>query len=166
MRKSNKKPQGSSSSTPNLNAESTANLLQDILGGDEIERIARETGFIIRQRDLVAYTLVLTLLSCLGCKATKWIAELHRTYNKLAGKSIEYKPFHNQLRKKACPKMLVELIEYTLQKVVFEELMAIPESQLAMFDDILIHDGSTIALKASLKKQYPGRFKKTSPAAP
>lgn len=160
-----KKPRFSSPFTANINSESTANLLQDMLGNDEIEQIARETGFIIRQRDLVTYILVLTFLSCFGCKATKWIAELHRTYNRLAKKPIEYKPFHNQLRKKACPKMLMTLIEYLLQKLIFQELVAISESKLAMFDDILLHDGSTVSLKASLKNKYPGRFKKTSPAA-
>lgn len=165
MKNTQKLPRCRLNNAPSLDAESTGKLLQDILDPDEIENIAHESGFIVRQRDMVAYILVLTLLSCLGCKAIKWIAELHRTYNRLSEKSIEYKPFHNQLRKKSCPQMLMILIEYALQKLIFQELVAIPKSQLAMFDDILIHDGSTVSLKDSLKNHYPGRFSKISPAA-
>ena len=38
-------------------------------------------------------------------------------------------------------------------------------SPLARFDDIVIHDGSSFALKASLRGVFPGRFTTVDPAA-
>src|SRR5260370_11801889 len=38
-------------------------------------------------------------------------------------------------------------------------------SKLGRFRDMLQHDGSSFALKDGLKKQWPGRFTKISPAA-
>ena len=57
------------------------------------------------------------------------------------------------------------LLETALLKLTFPVLEAIPGSKLEMFKDILIHDGSSFAVKATLKDVLPGRFKKNSPAA-
>jgi hypothetical protein len=43
-------------------------------------------------------------------------------------------------------------------------LEAIPSDSLARFDDIVIQDGSSMALKDCLADVWPGRFNKVSPA--
>jgi hypothetical protein len=57
------------------------------------------------------------------------------------------------------------LLERTLAKMTRRVLSAGSGSKLGKFRDILLHDGSSFALKDGLKKQWPGRFTKVSPAA-
>jgi hypothetical protein len=40
-----------------------------------------------------------------------------------------------------------------------------PQSPFAQFTHITIHDGTSLAVKSTLKKTFPGRFTKISPAA-
>jgi hypothetical protein len=57
------------------------------------------------------------------------------------------------------------LLERTLEKMTRPVLSAGMGGKLGIFRDILLHDGSSFALKDGLKKQWPGRFTKVSPAA-
>jgi hypothetical protein len=79
--------------------------------------------------------------------------------------SLQYKPFHNQLKKEAFPEFLRRILEQALSNLTLPMLQAIPGSKLALFRSILLHDGSSLAVKDSLAGQWPGRFTKVSPAA-
>jgi hypothetical protein len=57
------------------------------------------------------------------------------------------------------------VLETALLKLTFDVLEPLPSSKLTMFDDIVMHDGTSFAIKASLARTFPGRFKKNSPAA-
>lgn len=95
----------------------------------------------------------------------QWIADILRCYNSLTKGAFQYQPFHKQLCKLSFPKFIRKLLEIVLEKLSLEVLEPVPEGKLMMFKDIVIHDGSSFAIKASLKKSFPGRFKKNSPAA-
>ncbi len=82
-----------------MDARSIAKTLKTFMGEDEMEDVARSTGFLRRKRVLVPYALVLALMSTLGVGKANWIADILRTYNALTGSSLQYKPFHNQLKK-------------------------------------------------------------------
>jgi hypothetical protein len=142
-----------------------ARALRSLFGRKEAEKHAKETGFVRRVRKLMPYALVLALVSCLGCGKADWLADIHRAHNKLTKSKIEYKPFHNQLRKPGFAKWLRALLETAVLKLTMPILEAVPASKLCAFEDILIHDGSSFAVKASLRKTFAGRFKKVSPAA-
>jgi hypothetical protein len=139
--------------------------LRAVFGRKQAEQLARETGFVRRVREMMPYALALALVSCLGCGKADWIADILRAHNKLTKSKLQYKPFHNQLSKPAFAEWMLRLLETALAKLTFPVLEAIPGSKLAMFKDIHIHDGSSFAVKATLKKSFPGRFKKVSPAA-
>lgn len=148
-----------------MDAQSIAKTLKTIIGENEMEDIARSSGFLRRKRILVPHALVLALLSTLGVGKADWIADILRAYNALTGSSLQYKPFHNQLKKWQFPEWIRQVLETSLQKLTLDVLEPLPDSKLEMFDDIVMHDGTSFAVKASLKKSFPGRFKKTSPAA-
>jgi hypothetical protein len=57
------------------------------------------------------------------------------------------------------------LLERTLEKMTRPVLCPGLGSKLGKFRDILLHDGSSFALKDGLKKEWPGRFTTVSPAA-
>jgi hypothetical protein len=80
-----------------LDVRSIGKTLKLLVGEEEMEAVARSTGFLRRRRVLVPYALVLALLSSLGMGKADWIADILRAYDALTGCSLRYKPFHNQL---------------------------------------------------------------------
>lgn len=142
-----------------------AKALRAVFGRKQAEQCAREIGFVRRVRKLMPYALALALVSCLGCGKADWIADIHRAHNKLTKSKMQYKPFHNQLRKPEFAEWMRRLLETAMLKLTFPVLEAVPASKLGVFKDIRIHDGSSFAVKATLKKSFPGRFRKVSPAA-
>ena len=126
---------------------------------------ARSTRFLRRKRVLVPHALVLALLTSLGIGKANWIADILRAYNALTGATLKYKPFHNQLKKSQFPDWIKQVLETALLKLSFNVLEPLPQSKLEMFEDIVMHDGTSFAVKTSLRGVFPGRFRKVSPAA-
>jgi len=145
--------------------QSIAKQLRATLGEADVDRVARECGFIVRKRDVTPLALLVACVSTLIASKAKWLADILRTFNRFTGKAIEYKPFHNQLAKAAFPEFLRLVLEEALEKLTMSVLTRVPHHKLAMFKDILMHDGSSMAVKDSLAGHWPGRFKKISPAA-
>jgi DDE family transposase len=148
-----------------VDASSISKQLISALGEAEVLRVARESRWLRRLRDISPLALVVACLSTLGASKATWIADILRSFNAFTGLSIRYKPFHNQLRKSAFPEFMRRLLERTLEKMARPVLSAGRESKLGRFRDILMHDGSSFALKDGLRKEWPGRFTTVSPAA-
>lgn len=148
-----------------LDEKSIAKLLEQTLGETVIDRIARSCGFLRRKREVTPMLLVVACISALGTATISWLADIQRTFNRLTGKAVRYKPFHNQLSKPSFPKLFQALVQEALNHLVLPTLQALPDHKLSMFRDIIAHDGSSFALKDSLARTYPGRFTKVSPAA-
>jgi len=152
-------------SATEVDATSISKQLIAALGEAQVLQIARECRWLRRLRDITPLALVVACLSTLGASKATWIADILRTFNAFTGLSIRYKPFHNQLRKAAFPEFMRRLLERALEKMTRRVLCTGLESKLGRFRDILLHDGSSFALKDGLKKLWPGRFTKLSPAA-
>lgn len=146
-------------------AASMAARLRRVIGEQAVEGLARETGFVQRKRKIAPLGLVVACLSTLGTGPVAWLADILRTLNKNSGKSVRYKPFHNQLRKKAFPEFLRRILVEALSNLTRPVLKATPNGKLARFRDIVLHDGTSLAVKDSLVEHWPGRFTKISPAA-
>lgn len=148
-----------------VDAASISKQLIAALGEAEVLRVARQSRWLRRLRDITPVALVVACLSTLGASNATWIADILRTFNAFTGLSIRYKPFHNQLRKAAFPEFMRRLLERTLEKLTRPVLCPGLGSKLGKFRDILLHDGSSFALKDGLESEWPGRFTKISPAA-
>src|SRR5262245_61092827 len=117
-------------------APSIAKQLVAALGEAEVLRIARDSRWLRRLRDITPLGLVVACLSTLGASKALWIADILRTFNAFTGLSIRYKPFHNQLRKAAFPEFMRRLLERTLTKMTRPVLAPGLDSKLAKFRDI------------------------------
>ena len=144
---------------------SIANALDRVLGKESVDKAAKQSRFLRRKRVLLPYALVLALISTLGMGKADWIADILRSYNGLVEGQFRYKPFHKRLAHSTFEIWMRRLLELALTHLVVPVLEPIAGDKLALFKDIIIHDGSSLAIKASLKKEFPGRFTKTSPAA-
>lgn len=142
-----------------------ARSLESSLGQQEVESLARESRFVKRMRKLVPQALVLAIITTVGLGKADWLADILRAYNALVSDPMEYKPFHNHLKKPAFELWMMAILEAALTKLLFQVIEPDPTSKLTRFQDIYIHDGTSFALKASLRQAYPGRFSKVHPAA-
>lgn len=148
-----------------LDVDAIAKSLLGTVGEAAVLRIARSTRLTKRMRDVTPLPLLVACISALGASEANWIADILRAFNAFTRKSVQYKPFHNQLRKAAFPEFMRLVLQEALGNLTMPVLRGLPTSKLAMFKDIRIHDGTSFAVNDSLRKLWPGRFTKSSPAA-
>jgi hypothetical protein len=147
-----------------VEVDAYAQRLLDVLGEDQVMAIARRSRWLRRARKVMPLMMVVAVLSTLGSGGAKWLADILRTFRKFTGVQLQYKPFHKQLAKAAFAEMFRMLLEATVQRMTQPVLHAV-SPKLSAFRDIILHDGSSFALKDDLKATWPGRFTKISPAA-
>jgi hypothetical protein len=138
--------------------------LTAVLGEKKVTAIARDCRWLRRRGKVMPLMLVAAVLSTLGASSAKWLADILRTFRAFTGLQIAYKPFHKQLAKAATPEMFRRLFEAALERLTAPVLHAV-SAKLSGFRDIVIHDGTSFALKSDLRNVWPGRFTKISPAA-
>jgi len=142
-----------------------ASKLEQTLGAAELNRLGKEVGMAKRLREVHPARLATAVISALGTQQVKTLADLLLRLNALVPHGVEYKPFHNQLKKEAFPVFTHRIFSSLLDKLVINTLAAVETSALAGFEDIILQDGSSFALHNELAGVYPGRFTKISPAA-
>ena len=133
---------------------------QQVLNG-----LGKAVRFCFRVRAITPYRLALGLIEVFATMQVKTIADVHRAFNALCNTTVHYKPFHNQLVKATFPTVMRGLCEQLMARLTSEVLRFAPQSPFAQFTHITIHDGTSFAVKSTLKKTFPGRFTKISPAA-
>ena len=141
--------------------------LKQLFNADWLNKIARESQFMLRSRDITPLPLVSALVASLGDGKTASIAAIHRTFNGICSETaqgVAYKPFHNQLRKSAFPIFMERLTRMLMAQLMKQQQGKIP-SKFRQFERILLHDGSSFAIHNPLKDEFPGRFSTVSPAA-
>jgi len=146
-------------------ASAIGRKLIEVLGEVAVEKTARRCGFLRRHREIAPVALLVASISALGAGAATWLADILRAFNAFTGKVIRYKPFHNQLSKTKFPVFVHAILEQLLAKIARPVLEGVPKDKLAQFEEVLIHDGTSFALKDALKQRWPGRFTKVTPAA-
>lgn len=130
-----------------------------------ITAIGRSTGFFKRERNMTPMKMMMSLLSCFAGGQSTTLADVQRSYNALSAEPMAYKPFHNQLSKAAFARFMQELASHVLSTLVVEVLKPTRAGRLSEFGRVLIQDGSSFAVKDTLRRTYPGRFTTVSPAA-
>lgn len=138
---------------------------QKALNESTITDLARQCGFTQRLRTITPFDLILCLIGAMASQKVETIADIVRLFNAFTHKNVAYKPFHKQLSKKEFAELMRQVVCHLLHELVVQALKPIPGSVLRRFPDILIQDGSSFAVKNTLKDSFPGRFTKISPAA-
>ena len=78
---------------------------------------------------------------------------------------LPYKPFHNQLAKRAFADFMRELVAVIIERWTVRVLEAHGGDAFSEFSRIVIQDGSSFAVHDELARHYPGRFGARTPAA-
>ncbi len=130
-----------------------------------LSRLGASTGFVARDRVVTAESLAVALLCALACQRVETLADLHRTFQVMSGCRIAYKPFHNQLAKEQFPEFMRQVLCHLVSSLAMRVLAPVQGGVLSQFKDIVIQDGSSLAVHKALASDFPGRFTTVSPAA-
>lgn len=124
---------------------------------DFLQKTAKRTGFIQRNRSVLPEQLIPNLVSALSKGNCHAIADLHRQFNGmyLTNKdNVSYKSCHNQLRKAAFSQFMQQLVKFVIAQFTRKQCAHLPK-KLACFDDILLQDGSSFHVHKALADVYP-----------
>jgi hypothetical protein len=130
-----------------------------------LNALGKATRLCRREREATPWRLMLALVESFATGTVDSIADIHRSFNALCERQVQYKPFHNQLRKPGFARFVREVLSRLLNELACEVLRFTPESPFARFAHIRIQDGTSFALKPALADTFAGRFTTVSPAA-
>ena len=142
-----------------------ARQFKKIFSEPGLNALGKAVGFCKRERDITPYRLCLGLVEVFAAGKVEAIADIHRAYNARCRTDVQYKPFHNQLAKSQFPDFMRAMCARSLEQLACEALRFTETSPFARFERIELQDGTSFAVKSTLRETFPGRFKKLSPAA-
>jgi hypothetical protein len=130
-----------------------------------LNELGKATRLCRRERDATPYRLMLTLIEAFASGSLDSIADIHRAFNALCAKKMQYKPFHNQLAKPGFATFVRAMLSRLLNELACDVLRFSPNSPFARFEHIRVQDGTSFAVKPALAQTFSGRFTTVSPAA-
>ena len=143
--------------------------LRDALAGalssHEVNQIGRATGQAVRLRTVTPHRLFLAVVSTLASARVESLADLLRAFNYQEDVAVAYKAFYNRLARAGFAAFMRAMLTRLLEQLRLDTLTPEGQRAVARFRDIVIQDGSSFALKASLQLAFPGRFTAIEPAA-
>jgi IS4 transposase len=143
---------------PNPLIRNVASLLDD----DHLLELARESGFLVRQRDLQVIPFFWTLVLGMIAQPTDTVAGLQRLYHQLTGTVLASSSFQGRFN--------AGLVAWL--RAAFEHVVAATgegrrqlTGALAPFSELLVIDSTVLRLHALLAGKYPGTRTNHSPAS-
>ena len=150
-------------STPDLTRMQTA--LARALSIDDVNQLGRDTGQSERLRTITPHRLFLSMMAALGVRKVESLADLLREFNHQNGVTVAYKAFYNRLARPGFAEFMRRMLTRLVEQLSIRILAPEGHTAIARFDDIVIQDGSSFALKKALSEVFSGRFTTVEPAA-
>lgn len=142
-----------------------AQAMRDVLSAERLNELGRATGQSIRLRVVTPSRLIAALVGALAGGACESIADILREFNLQQHTSTRYKAFYNRLARRGFSEFMRAVVCQAMRALAMRVLEPCVGSPLHAFSDIVIHDGSSFALKDSLAAVFPGRFTTNGAAA-
>jgi hypothetical protein len=137
--------------------------LKQKLSPKVFNKLAKKTRFIERRRKVEAFCFFWSLTSGFVVGQATEISGMLRAFIRDTGVKMNYSALYNRMAKEGFSEFMCEIAVHMVNHVYTHHLDA--QGLLKRFKDVLIQDGSSLAINDRLKKIFPGRFTKTSPAA-
>jgi hypothetical protein len=135
------------------------------LSGEDVNQLGRDTGQAKRLRTVTPHRLFLAVVSALASAHVESLADLLRAFNYQNGVTVAYKAFYNRLARVGFATFMREMFARLVERLSEQTLTPAGQVAVARFKDIVIQDGSSFALKQTLRGTFPGRFTTIEPAA-
>jgi hypothetical protein len=135
------------------------------LSMEDVNQLGRETGQSERLRTVTPHRLFLSTIAGLADGSVESLADLLREFNRQNGVTVAYKAFYNRLARPGFATFMRRMCARLLHHLRGQVLAPEGRVAVARFKDIVIQDGSSFALKKTLRDVFPGRFTTIEPAA-
>ena len=132
---------------------------------EHVNHLGRVTGQSKRLRTVTPHRLFLAIAAALAGGRVESLADMLREFNHQNGVNVAYKAFYNRLARAGFAEFMKQMFARLVAKLSVQVLEPEGMAAVARFNDIVIQDGSSFALKKDLKESFPGRFKTIAPAA-
>jgi hypothetical protein len=132
---------------------------------DDVNQLGRHTGQSERLRRVTPHRLFLSTIAALADGKVESIADLLREFNFQNDVTVAYKAFYNRLARPGFAKFMRQMFVRLVEQLSIRMLAPEGHAAVARFDDIVIQDGSSFALKKALRDAFSGRFTTVEPAA-
>jgi len=142
-----------------------SHTLARALSVDAVNQLGRNTGQAQRLRTVTPHRLFLAIVSTLGGGRVESLADLLRAFNHQNGVAVAYKAFYNRLARVGFATFMRGMLARLIAQLRIQTLTPDGQKAVARFTDIVIHDGSSFAVKSALSSTFPGRFTTIEPAA-
>jgi IS4 transposase len=136
--------------------------LKSLFSDQRLNTLARETGFVKRQRVIKPVAFFWTLVLGFGVGSTRKISALRRAYQRSTGTTLVPSSFYDRFTTS-----LVAFLKAAVEHALSEFQLASQElsSRLDAFRDIMITDSTVIKLHDALAKAFPGCRTNNAPAS-
>jgi putative transposase len=136
--------------------------LKDLFPDRLIKELARESGFIVRERKVKAVPFFWNLVLGFGKAATRTISNLRRSYESASGETLVPSAFYDRFDDELVS-MLRAATGHALDsfQLAGAEAMEVAKA----FKDVIVADASVIKLFDDLKTVFPGCRTNSAPAA-
>jgi hypothetical protein len=135
------------------------------LSVEMVNQLGRDTGQSERLRTVTPHRLFLSMIAALAGRKVESLADLHREFNRHNDVTVAYKAFYNRLARPGFEAFMRQMFERLVEQLSVQTLTPEGNTAVARFEDIVIQDGSSFALKKALRDVFPGRFTTIEPAA-
>lgn len=142
-----------------------SHTLARALSVDQVNQLGRDTGQAERLRTVTPHRLFLAVVSTLGSGHVESLADLLRAFNHQNDVTVAYKAFYNRLARVGFAPFMQHMLARLIDQLRIQTLTPSGQQAGARFTDIVIHDGSSFALKSAVSRAFPGRFTAIEPAA-
>lgn len=143
----------------------TRAALARALSIDDVNELGRVTGQSQRLRLVTPHRLFLSTVAALAAGKIESIADLLREFNHWNDVTVAYKAFYNRLARPSFATFMRQMFARLVAQLSIQTLEPEGHAAVARFEDIVIQDGSSFALKNALCEVFSGRFTNIQPAA-
>jgi hypothetical protein len=143
----------------------TRAALARALSIDDVNELGRATGQSQRLRTVTPHRLFLSTVAALAAGKIESIADLLREFNHWNEVTVAYKAFYNRLARPGFATFMQQMFARLVAQLSIQTLEPEGHAAVARFEDIVIQDGSSFALKNALCEVFSGRFTNIQPAA-
>ena len=133
-------------------------VLARALSVEAVNQLGRDTGQAVRLRTVTPHRLFLAVVSALASGHVASLADLLRAFNYHNGVHVAYKAFYNRLARVGFTLFMRGMCARLIERLRLQTLTPAGHTAVARFTDIVIHDGSSFAVKPTLRGTFPGRF--------
>jgi hypothetical protein len=132
------------------------------LSADDVNELGLRTGQSERLRTITPYRLFLSTIAGLAGGQVESLADMLREFNRQNDVTVAYMAFYNRLARPGFAKFMRRMFDRLTERLCVQTLAPEGKAAVSRFKNIVIQDGSPVALKKKLRDVFPGDSRRST----